>query len=893
MPPRDAARDLLLGLLAFQNSFLDRAGLLGAFDDWNAQPDRTLADILKERGALSESRLAVIVALVEEHVRQHGDDPHRSLAVVSSIGSLRDELAKHSDPALLASLPIVATLDPYATRTAAAPAPAMPGSRFRVLRFHAKGGLGQVSVAMDDELDREVALKEIQEQHADHPHSRSRFVLEAEITGKLEHPGIIPVYGLGHDLTGRPYYAMRFVRGDSLQDAIQRFHGPDGPRDSTARTLALRELLGRFLDVCDAIAYAHSRSVLHRDLKPGNIMLGKFGETLVVDWGLAKALGTTEASSAEPTIRPTKADSTGSETMAGSAVGTPAYMSPEQAEGRLDLLGPRSDVYGLGATLYALLTGYAPVEAGDILRRVARGDIDPPRRHAPAVPRALEAICLKALALRPDDRYPDARSLAADLKRWLADEPITARRDPLPTRAWRWVRKHRTAAAAAAVLLVGSAGLAVAWRREAALGTTLAGALNREREANNKLVAANGRIAAANADLRRANERVTEAKGVADRRLDETLAAVKDYYTGVGEEVLLEQPQLVELRKRLLERPRQFYEKLAAELAASGATDTQSLKLLTGARFDLGNILSRVGEHGSAASEFAAAVTASERLAAVHPGVPDYRFDLAGGYTNLGNAKAATGATAEAIASYAKAIEQYERLAAELPGVPDYRQGLAECYTRLGFAQADTGATAEAIAGLGKAVEQFRSLAKDFPQTLEYQYSMGASVCNLGVILRDVGRSNEAEAAFREGVSVFETMFRMTSGDPKVRQSLSNSYRDLSTTLRAQHNGAEAVNVARERQALWPRVALGHYNAACDFALCVPLLDKSEHEALSAEAMGALRKALSLGWEDAVWVAHDADLVALHNRPDYRQLLAGMFDRKFPERVFADDPQGH
>src|SRR5262249_54741200 len=157
---------------------------------------------------------------------------------------------------------------------------------------HAKGGLGQVSVALDEELHREVALKEIQERHADHPESRARFLMEAEVTGGLEHPGIVPVYGLGQYRDGRPFYAMRFIRGDNLKDAIERLHKADGStQDAGERSLEFRKLLGRFMDVCQAISYAHSRGVLHRDLKPGNVMLGQYGETLVVDWGLAKPLG--------------------------------------------------------------------------------------------------------------------------------------------------------------------------------------------------------------------------------------------------------------------------------------------------------------------------------------------------------------------------------------------------------------------------------------------------------------------------------------------------------------------------------------------------------------------------------------------------------------------------
>src|SRR5262249_40350052 len=155
----------------------------------------------------------------------------------------------------------------------------------RVLRPHARGGLGAVFVALDEELHREVALKHILDRHADDPVSRARFLLEAEITGGLEHPGIVPVYGLGTYAGGRPYYAMRLIRGDSLKEAIAAFHSDAAPkRDPGARSLALRQLLRRFVDVCNAIDYAHGRGVVHRDLKPGNVIVGRHGETLVVDW---------------------------------------------------------------------------------------------------------------------------------------------------------------------------------------------------------------------------------------------------------------------------------------------------------------------------------------------------------------------------------------------------------------------------------------------------------------------------------------------------------------------------------------------------------------------------------------------------------------------------------
>ncbi len=224
--------------------------------------------------------------------------------------------------------------------------------RFRIVRFHDRGALGEVFIARDQQLHRIVALKRIKLDHATDKDKRARFVVEAEITGRLEHPGIVPVYGLGTYDDGRPFYAMRFIRGDNLKAAIEQFHkAEDKGRDPGERTLALLKLLRRFLDVCNAIDYAHSRGVLHRDLKPGNIMLGKFGETLVVDWGLAKSVGRPEAAPASATMDDrTLVPQSGSDlrgTELGARLGTPAYMSPEQAAGRIADLGPASDVYSL------------------------------------------------------------------------------------------------------------------------------------------------------------------------------------------------------------------------------------------------------------------------------------------------------------------------------------------------------------------------------------------------------------------------------------------------------------------------------------------------------------------------------------------------------------------
>jgi len=471
-----ADRNLLFGILAVQMNFVGRDALIAAMHAWVLEKSQPLGRILVEQQALSRARHDLLEQLVDEHLAAHGGDAEKSLAATDGLGAIRDELKHLADRGLDATMDRILAAagairhDPEATFTYSEHSP-VAGARFAILRPHARGGLGQISVALDGELNREVALKELRPERADDLDSRARFLLEAEVTGRLEHPGVVPVYALGWNARGQPFYAMRLVKGETLKEAIEHFHARQATVGGDVRqwNLALRQLLNRFIAVCNVIAYAHSRGVIHRDLKPANILLGPFGETLVVDWGLAKVVGRGEeaahAGAVEATLQP-GSGSGSSETLPGTALGTPAYMSPEQAEGRLDQVGPLSDVYSLGATLYCLLTGKPPIDetdVGEALRRVQRGEFPPPRAVRPSIPQGLDAICLKALALKPQERYPSARALADEIEHWLADEPVSVYREPITVRLTRWGRRHRTLATSLGVLLITTVvGLAIA-----------------------------------------------------------------------------------------------------------------------------------------------------------------------------------------------------------------------------------------------------------------------------------------------------------------------------------------------------------------------------------------------------------------------------------------------
>jgi serine/threonine-protein kinase len=318
------------------------------------------------------------------------------------------------------------------------------GTRYGFTKIHAAGGIGRIWLARDRDLDRDVAIKELLPENAGHMKTVARFLREARLTGQLEHPGIVPVYELA-TRAGTHFYAMRFVRGRTLTAAVESYHTKriDG-RDDPLEFIAL---LTAFAAVCNAVAYAHSRGVLHRDLKGDNVILGDFGEVIVLDWGLAKIMGQPDEleTDAVPIQNlPDNAQDPGL-TLQGEVVGTPAYMAPEQAEGRLNEIDQRTDIFGLGAILYEILTGQPPFVGSntlEVLKKAIRGSPAPPRDLWPEVPAGLEAICLKAIAKDPRERFSSASDLAQEVQRWQevqrrqAEEQYRLLADLIPGIVW-------------------------------------------------------------------------------------------------------------------------------------------------------------------------------------------------------------------------------------------------------------------------------------------------------------------------------------------------------------------------------------------------------------------------------------------------------------------------
>jgi serine/threonine protein kinase/formylglycine-generating enzyme required for sulfatase activity len=424
------------------------------------------ADALRIYHSLEEGTVNVAGSASLEVLRRQVADPRDTIVTMDAAAALAADLPRTPEPS-------------------GPPDPDSAKRRYAILGEIGRGGMGTVYKVWDRELNRQLAMKVLLGPADPHTSSRGthtrlgRFLEEAQVTGQLDHPGIVPVHEIGVDEQGRVFFTMRLVKGRDLKAIFSLVReGKEG--------WALTRALGVIVRVCEALAYAHAKGVIHRDIKPGNVMVGRFGETYVMDWGLAKVLGQavgkdlkllSDTPDATIAVRSERGQRTAADkdsslrTIEGAVVGTPAYMPPEQADGRIAELDARSDVYSVGAMLYELLAGSMPyVRPGEepspspyaVVEAVRVGPPPPVHTLNPRVPAELAAICEKAMARAKERRYPSTFEMGQDLQAYLDGRVVAAYRTGALAELSKWVaRNKRFAGAIAAAIIVTIAGFVV------------------------------------------------------------------------------------------------------------------------------------------------------------------------------------------------------------------------------------------------------------------------------------------------------------------------------------------------------------------------------------------------------------------------------------------------
>jgi serine/threonine-protein kinase len=811
-----------------------------------------------------DQRLALILAKYRaEEAAGHAPDPE---ALIAENPDLEKELlalfapvtltlapteasakASTAEPGSAATTPRVA--DPQAVTLPRSSdwALACPGQKdfgdYELLEQIGQGGMGVVFRAREKTLHRVVALKMILAGQLASRDQVRRFQIEAEQGGTLDHPNIVPIYHVGEE-SGQHYFTMKLIEGGPLREHINRLKGD--PR-AAAQLMAT---------VAYAIHYAHQHGVLHRDIKPGNILLDSQSQPHVTDFGLAKHLG-----GGDEAI-----------TLSGALLGTPSYMSPEQASCPKQLT-TASDVYSLGAVLYELLTGRAPFKGTgtfETIDQVLHREPAPPHTLNPKVPRDLETICLHCLAKDPKRRYATAEGLARDLERYLAGEPIRARPVGLLERSVKWVQ--RRPAVASLILVSGLAVFALSvggwWynvRLHSALQTAESNATKAEQQSQLVKDSFAKRVAVVDDFLIRMDGRLANQSGMESIRLEFL----------------------------------QEFLQLSQSLMAEQQTNVSARKQTASVYRRIGDLWSESRHFQQAEGAYRQAIDLFTKLAADFPQSAEYRDELAVTHAHRARLLDARQRYADAYASFKQARQIEDELATEVRDKPEYAQKAAHYCFELANCEEEAGKLPEAERLYQEALKRQTELVKSSPRQMMFLNELAKTAGSLGFLLRD-SRPAEAQRYLEQAVEVQRQVRRLTPTAAFSANWLQQSYMDLAGFHKKNGRHEDLFRLAQDYRRDAGDDFNAIYNQACFVANAAeavhaqPKLSEAERDRLvnhyASQAVALLDKTLKAGWNDREHVNKDSDLNPLRTRKDYKEWLASWDSRRpeplTPEREF-------
>jgi serine/threonine protein kinase/tetratricopeptide (TPR) repeat protein len=642
---------------------------------------------------------------------------------------------------------------------------------YRILREIGRGGMGIVYEAEERSDGEHVALKVLPFAAALDPRQLQRFKNEAEAAALLHHPHIVPVLAVGSEEDVH-YYAMKYIHGRTLAKEIadRRLKIADfpgvaetpqaqglggfenaGPKSAIYNVQSAIFIAQLGVQAAEALEQAHQVGIIHRDIKPANLLVEPNGHLWVTDFGLALF----------------QHDAAGL-TLTGDLVGTLRYMSPEQALGKRGIVDQRTDIYSLGVTLYEMAT-LRPAFSGDnrqeLLRKLAYEEPCPPGRLNKTIPRAFETILLKATAKEPAARYTTAQEFANDLGRFVAGQPIVARRPSFLDRVQRWTRRHRGLVnTLAAIALTGMA-----------ISIVFSIFMVRERDE-------------------------------ADRWAEEARRAADDMYTQVAQKWWFQQPYMEQVQREFLLKALVFYEKFSRERGNSARLRLETAK----AARRVGDIQHKLDERARAAEAYRGAISKLTQLAAEFPDETVYRRELADAHNHHGHLLRDEGKLAEAEKAYRLAHELFGALAAEDSKQPDYREGMGGSLFNLGIVLSSQRRTPEAEKAYRQALSVLTPLTKDHPDIPSYQLALAGGRNDLAMLLRDTNRPGEAQLLYEQALADWRTLAAQLPGMPIFRAGLAASHNGLGIIYAAAGRRHDAEIAYRSALALRERLAQEH-----------------------------------------------------------------------------------